>query len=464
MGRSKLKSITLPIRNYLSSAFQSTTNTLKVQSTLIKVFLSGVSAISVLGFTPYLSSALPRSTSLLINESPKEVLDQVWQIVYRDYLDSSGDYDSKEWIALRKKLLGTRYVDSSETYEAIRGMLATLNDPYTRFLDPKEFKEMRIDTSGQLTGVGIQLSLDKNTNDLIVISPIEGTPAFQAGVQPRDVIVSINDQSTRGMTIENAVKLIRGRKGTEVTLGLQRNNKLIKIQIVRDKIAINAVDSKLNRTNNGHKIGYIRLKQFNANAVREMRKAIKGLEDQSVSGYVLDLRSNPGGLLEASVEISRLWLDDGIIVRTETRDGVKDVRRARGKALTLSPVVVLVDSGSASASEILSGAIQDNERGKLVGEKTFGKGLVQSVRALSDGSGLTVTVAKYLTPSGRDIHTHGIIPDVLSKMSEKDMLKFTKSDFGTVNDTQYIVAETVLVKNIMRVREGTTFKSKYYQE
>ncbi|MDP6834361.1 MAG: S41 family peptidase, partial [Prochlorococcaceae cyanobacterium ETNP1_MAG_9] len=148
----------------------------------------------------------------------------------------------------------------------------------------------------------------------------------------------------------------------------------------------------------------------------------------------------------------------------ETRDGVKDVRRANGKALTLSPVVVLVDSGSASASEILSGAIQDNERGELVGETTFGKGLVQSVRALSDGSGLTVTVAKYLTPRGRDIHKHGIIPDIPSKMSEKDMLKFTKSDFGTVNDTQYIVAETVLVKNIMRVREGTTFKSKYYQE
>ena len=459
MARTKLKIFTLPIRNYLLKAVKSKSNSYNFQSNLFKIGIASVSAFLVLDFAYTPSFSLPRSTSLYINDSPKEVIDQVWQIVYRDYLDSSGDYDSNNWIQLRKKLLSTKYDNSSESYEAIKGMLATLNDPYTRFLNPKEFKEMRIDTSGQLTGVGIQLSLDKNTNDLIVISPIEGTPAFEAGVQPRDVIVSINDQSTRGMSIENAVKLIRGRKGTEVTLGLQRNNKLIKIQIVRDKIAINAVDSKLNLTNEGHKIGYIRLKQFNANSVREMRKAINSLEGKYASGYILDLRSNPGGLLEASIEIARLWLQEGIIVRTETRDSIKDVRRANGKALTLSPVVVLVDSGSASASEILSGAIQDNKRGILVGQKTYGKGLVQSVRALSDGSGLTVTVAKYLTPNGTDIHKHGVIPDIQSKMSEKDILNFTKSDLGTVKDTQYIVAETALVKRIRKISEGTTYKS-----
>ena len=162
---------------------------------------------------------------------------------------------------------------------------------------------------------------------------------------------------------------------------------------------------------NGTKVGYIRLKQFNANAAKDMRNAITELSGEGVSGFVLDLRSNPGGLLMASVEIARQWLDEGVIVSSSTRDGVSDVKRASGRALTQAPLVVLVNEGSASASEILSGAIQDNNRGVVVGKKTFGKGLIQSVRGLSDGSGMTVTIAKYLTPSGRDIHKLGITPD-----------------------------------------------------
>ncbi|WP_320667893.1 S41 family peptidase [Prochlorococcus sp. MIT 1307] len=400
----------------------------------------------------------PKNTSTLIKESPKEVIDQVWQIVYRDYLDSSGSFDSGNWLKLRRSILGATYVDSSESHEAIRGMLAVLDDPYTRFLDPKEFNEMRIDTQGRLTGVGIQLSLDKETNNLIVVSPIKGTPAFNAGIKSKDVIVSIDDQSTKGMSIEKAVRLIRGRKGTEVKLGIMRENQLLSFSLLRDKIEINAVDSQLNQTKSGTKIGYIRLKQFNANSVREMRNAINNLENQVALGYVLDLRSNPGGLLEASIEIARLWLDQGTIVSTQTRDGIKDIRRANGKALTSRPVVVLVDNGSASASEILSGAIQDNNRGILVGQKTFGKGLVQSVRALSDGSGLTVTIAKYLTPKGKDIHKNGIKPDIESKMSEKNALKFTKEDIATSRDTQYMVAETELIKMIKKSKANTTFQ------
>ena len=420
MGGSKLR--TYFIRRLIPVFFKSNT---------LDFLRSGIAFILFFGITPVPSFGLPSSTSLLIKQSPKEVIDQVWQIVYRDFLDYSGNYDSKEWLELRKKLLDSKYIDSSDSHEAIRGMLDILDDPYTRFLDPKEFTEMRIDTSGELTGVGIQLSMDKTTNNLVVISPIEGTPAFNAGVKPKDVIISIDDQSTEGMSIENAVRLIRGRKGTEVTLGLKRKDKLIEIQIIRDKIAIKAVESELKETDSGLKVGYIRLKQFNANSVREMRKTINRLESQSALGYVLDMRSNPGGLLEASIEIARFWLDDGIIVSTETRDGIKDIRRANGRALTFRPVVVLVDGGSARASEIVSGAIQDNRRGILVGEKTFGKGLVQSVRALTDGSGLTVTVAKYLTPSGKDINKNGIVPDIISEMSEKDALSFTRDDLAT---------------------------------
>ena len=425
---------------------------------MLKLFSSTVCSIAAIGFIAPVSFGMPRENSVLIHQSPKEVIDQVWQIVYRDYLDSSGSFEAKDWIKLRGRLLSAKYVDSYSSYEAIRGMLASLNDPYTRFLDPKEFNEMRIETSGELIGVGIQLSLDKKTNDLIVVSPIEGTPAFKAGIKPKDVIVSVDGQSTIGMSIENAVKLIRGRKGTQVILGLRREDELINIRIVRDKIEINVVDSQLNQTSSGVKIGYIRLKQFNANSVREMREAINGLEKQDVLGYVLDLRNNPGGLLEASIEIARLWLDKGVIVSTETRDGIKSVRRANGRALTNSPVVLLVDGGSASASEILSGAIKDNKRGILVGQKTFGKALVQSVRALSDGSGMTVTVAKYLTPQGRDINKHGIEPDIKSAMSENDALNFTKEDLATNNDSQYVDAEISLLKSIRKAKLNTSYK------
>ena len=347
---------------------------------------------------------LPTASGGSISDSPKEVIDQVWQIVYRDYLDSSGDYDEKSWRQLRSKLLKKSFAGNAESYEAIRGMLASLNDPYTRFLDPKQFKEMRIDTSGELMGVGIQLSLDTKTKELVVVSPIEGTPASRAGVLSKDVIVSIDGDSTKGMSTEDAVKLIRGPEGSEVVLGLRRGDQVLDVPLTRARIEINAVTYRLNKIQYQRKIGYIRLKQFNANAAKEMRQAAKSLEEQGAEGYVLDLRGNPGGLLEASIDIARQWLNEGIIVSTRTREGIRDVRRATGSAITDKPLVVLIDQGSASASEILSGSLQDNSRAELVGQKTFGKGLVQAVRGLSDGSGLTVTIAKYLTPKGTDIH------------------------------------------------------------
>jgi carboxyl-terminal processing protease len=376
------------------------------------------------------------------------VIDQVWQIVYRDYLDSSGDYDEASWRQLRRDLLKKSFAGSAESYEAIRGMLASLNDPYTRFLDPKQFKEMRIDTSGELMGVGIQLSLDKATKELVVVSPIEGTPASRAGVQSKDVIVSIDGKSTEGMNTEDAVKLIRGPEGSAVILGLRRGDELIDVPLTRARIEINAVSYKLNTTRDQHKVGYIRLKQFNANAAKEMREAAKALEAQDVDGYVLDLRGNPGGLLEASIDIARQWLNEGIIVSTRTREGIRDVRRATGSAITDKPLVVLIDQGSASASEILSGSLQDNGRAQLVGQKTFGKGLVQAVRGLSDGSGLTVTIAKYLTPKGTDIHKNGIEPDIKSEMNEKQLKGFTIEKLGTDQDPQYIDARKQLIKRI----------------
>ena len=390
----------------------------------------------------------------VLNNSYKEVIDHVWQIVYRDFLDSSGKFQKSNWINLRKEVLSKTYSDSSEAYDAIRDMLSNLDDSYTRFLEPKEFNQMRIDTSGELTGVGIQIVKDKESDDLIIISPIEGTPAFDAGIKARDKILSIDDISTEGMNIEDAVKLIRGQRGTKVKLEILRGSQSFFKTLSREKIEIKSVSSKVNQTKNGLSIGYVRIKQFNANASKETRDAIKDLETKKVAGYVLDLRSNPGGLLESSIDISRHFINKGVIVSTVSKDGLKETKRGNGQALTKKPLVVLVNEGSASASEIVSGAIKDNKRGKLVGKKTFGKGLVQSMRTLVDGSGLTVTVAKYLTPNGTDINKSGIIPDIEVRMNINPILQ---REIGTRKDKQYRAGEKELINIINRKNQISEF-------
>ena len=404
------------------------------------------------------SFSFQANSSTLVTNNPKEIIDQVWQIIFRDFMDYSGKYNADEWIKLRKEILTTKYLENVDAYDAIKEMLLKLDDPYTRFLDPKEFNEMRIDTTGELMGVGIQISLDEETNEIIVVSPIEGTPAFFAGIKSKDIIVSIDGEPIKGLSIENTVKLIRGKKGTKVELGIKRENKLLIISLIRDRIEINVVNSRINNTDLGAKIGYLRLKQFNAKSPKEMSLAIKNLERHHPFGYVLDLRSNPGGLLEASIEIARQWINTGIIVSTKTKDGITDIRRAQNRALTNRPVVVIIDEGSASASEILSGAIKDNNRGILVGKKTFGKGLVQSVRSLSDGSGLTVTVAKYLTPSGKDINKNGIEPDISADLVLTDKSKLTNEDLGTFRDSQYVVAENTLLEKYRLESNTNSYK------
>ena len=390
----------------------------------------------------------------VLNNSYKEVIDHVWQIVYRDFLDSSGKFQKSNWINLRKEVLSKTYSDSNEAYDAIRDMLSNLDDSYTRFLEPKEFNQMRIDTSGELTGVGIQIVKDKESDDLIIISPIEGTPAFDAGIKARDKILSIDDISTEGMNIEDAVKLIRGQRGTKVKLEILRGSQSFFKILSREKIEIKSVSSKVNQTKNGFLIGYVRIKQFNANASKETRDAIKDLETKKVAGYVLDLRSNPGGLLESSIDISRHFINKGVIVSTVSKDGLKETKKGNGQALTKKPLVVLVNEGSASASEIVSGAIKDNKRGKLVGKKTFGKGLVQSMRTLVDGSGLTVTVAKYLTPNGTDINKSGIIPDIEVRMNINPILQ---REIGTRKDKQYRAGEKELINIINRKNQISEF-------
>jgi len=393
---------------------------------------------------------LPR-TQAFFKESPKALIDEVWQIINYNYVDAT--FNQVDWRQVRREYLNKSYANQEEAYTAIKEMLGKLDDPYTRFMDPQEYKNMQIDTSGELTGVGITISKDEETNRLIVISPIEETPAFKAGIMAQDIITKIDGKSTQGMEINDAVKLIRGRPGTTVTLTIQRGSRLRNFTIERARIKLHAVRSRVENTSQG-KIGYIRLTQFSAQAPKEMREAIRNLERKNVEGYVLDLRSNPGGLLYASVDIARMFLDRGKIVSTVYRKGVVEEQKANNRAITNKPVVILVDGGSASASEILSGALKDNGRAVLVGTKTFGKGLVQSVRPLGDGSGLAVTIAKYLTPSGRDINKEGIPPNIIIELSDADREKLQKDRtlIGTLGDPQFSKALTVLNQEIRAKR------------
>lgn len=417
----------------------------------------------VLGATVVMVSAVAitganiNQVQALFQDSPKELVDEVWQIIDRNYVDAT--FNQVDWKAIRNEYLSRPYSSKEEAYKAIREMLKNLEDPYTRFMDPQEYQNMRIDTQGQLSGVGIQLAQDKETKKLVVIAPIEDTPAFRAGILSKDIIVKIDDKSTEGMDSNQAVTLIRGPAGTQVTLTIRRGEKELVFPLKRAQIEIHPVRHVYRKTPTGG-VGYIRLIQFSANAAPEMKKAIEDLEKQKVEGYVLDLRSNPGGLLDASIEIARMWLKEGTIVSTVNRVGETDRKSSNNKQAVDKPLVVLVDGGSASASEILSGALQDNKRAMLVGTKTFGKGLVQSVRGLGDGSGMAVTIAKYLTPSGRDINKHGIDPDVKLELSEKQIeaLRGDTTKLGTPEDPQYAKALEVLNQEIAG-KQGTRAES-----
>lgn len=409
---------------------------------------SGAVAVAVTGI--HLNA-----TQAFFKESPKELIDEVWQLIDHEYVD--GSFNSLDWNEVRTSYLDRNYTDKEEAYEAVREMLDKLDDPYTRFMDPQEFSNMQIDTSGELTGVGIQITQEEETEEIVVVAPIEDTPAYEAGVLTGDVITEIDGKSTKGMDLSDAVNLIRGPVNSSVNIAVTREGKPLSFDLARERIEIHPVKASVESSDEGT-IGYIRLTQFSAKAAAEMRESIKELEAKNVTGYVLDLRSNPGGLLFSSIDIARMWIEEGGIVSTVDRNTVSGEEFANNQALTDKPLVVLVDGGSASASEILSGALQDNGRAVLVGSQTFGKGLVQSVRPLGDGSGVAVTIAKYLTPSGRDINKLGIEPDFVVDLSDeqRDELAKNRDKIGTLEDPQYSKAIEVLSDSIRNQRNAAS--------
>lgn len=399
-----------------------------------------------------------QSSWAVFKESPKEVVDEVWQVINHDYVDAT--FNGNDWRNIRNQYLNRNYTSKEEAYKAVQEMLEKLEDPYTRFMDPEQFKSMQIDTSGELTGVGIQITQDEETEAITVISPIEGSPAAEAGLLSQDVIVSVDGKSTKGMDINGVVSLIRGPVNSKVILTVLRENKKLNFTVTRARIEIHPVRFSY-KNNSAGGVGYIRLNQFSNNASAEMREAIQALNKQNVEGFMLDLRSNPGGLLYSSAEIARMWMGKGTIVSTVDRKGGEDRLTSGKNTLTNKPLVILVDGGSASASEILAGALQDNKRAVLIGTKTFGKGLVQSVHPLEDGSGLAVTVAKYFTPNGRDINKKGIEPDIEVKLTDaqREVLFQDRDKIGTTADPQYAKALAILNEKILANTNGNNLQS-----
>lgn len=368
----------------------------------------------------------------------QKLLLQSWRIVNQSYVDDT--FNDQNWWLMRQNFIKKSLDSREDTYKEIESMLATLGDPFTRLLRPEQYHSLQVNTSGELSGVGLQINIDPESGFVEVVSPLIGSPAESAGIEPKDHILEIDGISTNTLTLDESAARMRGKIGTKVLLRVQSKNleDTRLVALVRDRISLNPVYAELKKDND-LAIGYVRLNQFSANATKEIAHAVDKLDKEGAEAYILDLRNNPGGLLQAGVEIARLWLDEGTIVYTVNRQGTQGSFESFGEALTDEPLVVLVNQGTASASEILAGALQDNGRALLVGEKTFGKGLIQSLFELPDGAGLAITVAKYETPSHKDINKLGIQPDRVV-----DQEPITYNQITTEVDQQYQTAVKLL--------------------
>lgn len=328
---------------------------------------------------------------------------------------------------------------------AIKGMLETVDDPYTRYMDPLTLKREQEDMFyGSFGGLGIIITV--RDEQLTIISPIEDTPAFKAGIKAGDIIVEIDGQSTAGMGLDEAVNILRGEKGTPITVGIKRegNTEVIYFTIIRDIIEVTAVKERVLEDTN---IGYIRITNFNINTEPELRKVLDEFKEaKNIEGIILDLRNNPGGLLDSAVEVASKFIPDGAVVHIRDREGVLTSISSEGNEYPQWPLVVLINEGSASASEIVAGAIKDRQRGILVGKKSFGKGVVQQVFPLSDGSGVVITTSEYYTPNQTYINNIGIEPDVLvEQVGEEE------------EDIQLNKALEILEEEIARVEAKISF-------
>ncbi len=350
---------------------------------------------------------------LEIVKSPRGIFLSAWHALDNQYIDST--FNHQKWSRWKNRYSSV-IKTQQDSYLAINTMLESLNDPYTRFLPPSEFEEQDRNIDAKLFGIGVHIS--KVKDNVIIVNVIEDTPAFKAQLKMGDIIFKVNDDLTKGLTLKEVAQLVRGKAGTVVNLTILRDKKELIKKITREEIYIKSVKFKIL----SKKYAYINLSSFiSTDATEEMRQALK--KTNNAQGIILDLRGNNGGLLPNAILISNMFLSKGTIVSIVDKNGNKQTIKAKhSRMLSTKPMVILINGGSASASEILSGALKENNRAKLIGEKTFGKGLVQKIHQLPDGSGINITVAKYLTPNDNDINKKGIKPDYWVKLSREDFM------------------------------------------
>ena len=357
-------------------------------------------------------------------------------------LQSRNSNELYEKIDLFSEVLETikkEYVDEVDQAEvmdsAINGILQSL-DPYSTYMSPKSFEGMQTDTKGEFGGLGIEISMESGV--VKVIAPIADTPASNAGIKSGDYIVKINGKQVQGKSLTEAVELMRGPVGSEINLTVRRRNvkKALDFKIKRAVIEVKSVEAKI--IGEKKKIGYLRLKSFNQNSDKQLLKNINNFEkNNKLNGYILDLRNNPGGLLTQAISITDFFLDDGEIVSTKGRK-ISETRKffsKKGDVINKKPLIVITNNGSASASEIVSGALKDHKRAIILGERTYGKGSVQSIIPLKNGGGLRLTISKYYLPSGKSISEVGVLPDIFVEEVGKDFKINTETD----NQLKYAV-------------------------
>lgn len=411
----------------------------------MKVFIPRISAAVLTGVLACLvgisapasaQSAIPESTEPQF--SPQQLVETVWQFVDQQYFDPR--FQGQNWTAVRQQYLSQPYASLPSAYRGIASMLERLGDPATRLLTPEDYRALRV-TPGH-TGIGIQF-IETANRQITVISPQQGSPAAIAGLLPQDVLTAIDGQPIANV-FQTAGRL-QGVPGSIVKLGVRRNGRALTIAVTRQKMQPAPVRTQL-QTVAGQKIGFIQLVQLSGQSVTDVQAAIQSFEQQGVKGYVLDLRSLPGGSFDAAIAIAQLWLKGGDIVSIVRRQGPSETEPATDQPLSNRPLVVLVNQGTANTAEILAAALQERGRAKLVGSRTFGSSHIQSLRRFPDGSAVSMTIARWLTPAGKDIHGQGLQPDVPLALTpdQQSSLFQDHRRHGTAADPQFIKATQLL--------------------
>ena len=398
----------------------------------------------------FASTFLQIPSAYALSDSKQIVLD-AWTLVNEGYYDPD-IFDEIQWKKIRQKTLQKSIDTTNDAYLAIEEMLKPLEDPYTRVLRPKDYELLKSSNLGsEINGVGLQLGEDEDTGKIKVISTLAGSPAEDSGISSGFIIERVDGQSTAELGLANTASKLRGEKGTKVLVEISTDSGEIKeIDLERRSVDLRPVRTKRLR-DESHTLGYLRITQFSESVPKKIEEALQELNEKEVEGIILDLRNNSGGLVSSGIAVADSFLNEKLIVETKNRDGIKDSIISQKETFFDGPMVTIVNKGTASASEILAGALQDNKRSALIGKQTYGKGLIQSLKSLSEDSGIAITVASYLTPKGNNIQGRGIIPDrVLDFTEAKD---FGSSEDKWVKDSEIYLNNLIDKKNKQSTEE-----------